>query len=426
MRVQVVVKSVYIYDDQDWHSSGDIWMMAHLYRCPDEPKPCLPEENTKVLTMHEHSFGGSTGQSVTLNRVLPRAADAQWGGYDLSEDAGYPLYAGERYILRFKVWDKDNGYGHQNDYMGHVDVPLAEENGYYLGTHHVDASKDGAASGDFSLNYEVIVTQLPNLLPFSLERFEIPGSSDVLACVGVSNAGAEPAGPFKVVIQLDSGIARNGIIDVGGLGVGQINTLCTTTSLPSNGHSWGAFVDRDHQVPEMNERDNSLIKLLALGPNATSPKDIATDSGADATPVASPTASPPPASPTGTPTPTTAAGKADLVIGAIKVNGRVPDGRDDCKDGKSDVVVVVTNQGARKAGDFVVRLVVDDAQGAALEQGLDAGLDAGKEVPVTFAGVRLKEGLHSLTATADPTTGIAESDDGNNERKVTARCKDKD
>jgi subtilase family serine protease len=36
--------------------------------------------------------------------------------------------------------------------------------------------------------------------------------------------------------------------------------------------------------------------------------------------------------------------------------------------------------------------------------------------------VRLKKGPRSLAATADPTSGISESDEGNNALKVTARC----
>src|SRR5205085_749520 len=112
-------------------------------------------------------------------------------------------------------------------------------------------------------------------------------------------------------------------------------------------------------------------------------------------------------------TPGPSAALPDLTVSAIKVNGRVPDGKDDCKDGKSAVTVVVKNGDAANSGDFVVRLVVDDDQGAALEQQADKGLEAGKELPVTFEGVRLKKGPRSLVATADATSGITESDEGN-------------
>jgi subtilase family serine protease len=54
------------------------------------------------------------------------------------------------------------------------------------------------------------------------------------------------------------------------------------------------------------------------------------------------------------------------------------------------------------------------------------GLDAGKEATVTFNGVRLKKGPHTLVATADATAAIAESNEGNNALTVTARCSDDD
>src|SRR5205814_4898466 len=52
------------------------------------------------------------------------------------------------------------------------------------------------------------------------------------------------------------------------------------------------------------------------------------------------------------------------------------------------------------AGDFYVQLVVDGAQGSALKEYVDF-LDVGKEQEVGFGDVRLKQGQHSLTATAD-------------------------
>ena len=68
-------------------------------------------------------------------------------------------------------------------------------------------------------------------------------------------------------------------------------------------------------------------------------------------------------------------------------------------------------------------LKVDDAQGDGPEQTVN-GLEAGKEREVTFGDVKLKKGEHTLTATADAKGAIAESDEGNNDRAVTARCKD--
>jgi subtilase family serine protease len=107
------------------------------------------------------------------------------------------------------------------------------------------------------------------------------------------------------------------------------------------------------------------------------------------------------------------------------VNGRAPDGKDDCTDGKNDVTVVVKNAGAADAESFVVRLDVDDDQGGAEEKSV-SGLDAGKEREVHFDDVGLKKGERKLAVTVDAKSSVAESDEGNNQRTVTARCTDDD
>jgi hypothetical protein len=115
--------------------------------------------------------------------------------------------------------------------------------------------------------------------------------------------------------------------------------------------------------------------------------------------------------------------RPDLTVGAIRVNGQEPEGKGDCKDGKNAVAVVVTNGGPADAESFVVRLVVDDAQGDAVEQSV-SGLGAGKEREVRFGEVRLKKGEHRLAVTLDPKHTLAESDAGNNTGAVTATCRD--
>lgn len=111
--------------------------------------------------------------------------------------------------------------------------------------------------------------------------------------------------------------------------------------------------------------------------------------------------------------PTLVAGRrqADLTIGAIKMNGQIPDDKDDCRDGK--------NAGTAEADDVAVRLAADGA-----EAGTQAvkGLEAGKEREVRFEGVRLKKGEHTLTATLKATGAKADADQG--ELKVTVHCKD--
>jgi len=410
-RIQVIVKSAHIYDDRDWHSQGDIEMDAHLYRCPANLNmPCVPgETGVTPLTYHTHRFDGWSSKTTRLDRTLPHATDSAWG-YDLSEDAGYPMYDGERYVLRFQMWDRDNlheGYGDDWDYMGWVDIWLDEETGYQLRAHQQDAAKGGGKRGDYRLEYEVMRTPLPNLVPYSIERFDVPESTESLVCVGVVNSGVAPSDSFPVTLHVDGGNVRNGEMNGGALAPGQFEQVCTQTQLPNSGgyHSWAAIVDRAELVPEMKESDNDFRETVVL-PSGTGP---------------APGTSPAPSgSPTPTPTPMPGQAQADLTLNAITVNGQAPDGKDDCQNGKNRVAVVVKNGGAAKSGAFAVRLAADGEQVA--ERSVN-GLEAGQEREVRFDDVRLKKGEHALTAIADPAKAIAESNEDNNELKVTAACK---
>jgi hypothetical protein len=100
----------------------------------------------------------------------------------------------------------------------------------------------------------------------------------------------------------------------------------------------------------------------------------------------------------------------------------VPDGKNDCKDGRNTVAVVVKNAGTADAEKLTVRLVVDDAQGDALERSL-RGLEAGQEQEIRFEDVRLKEGEHALVATVAGKGKVGDSKE-NDELKVNARCTD--
>jgi hypothetical protein len=159
-------------------------------------------------------------------------------------------------------------------------------------------------------------------------------------------------------------------------------------------------VDYAQGVPEMVERDNGFSERYVPPPNQAP--------GTQPTPTAT--------------TPRPNAALPDLTVSAITLNSHVPDGKDDCREGKNDVTVVVKNVAATNAGDFIVRLTVDD--GNATEKGLD--LETGAEREVGFHDVRLKKGPRSLAATAAPTIGNSESDEGNNALKVTARCEEDD
>jgi len=161
----------------------------------------------------------------------------------------------------------------------------------------------------------------------------------------------------------------------------------------------------------MEENNNAGVMTVEAvgGPARTGPA-----STGPAAPVAVPSPRPKPA----VSQPDPSAEKVDLTIRAIRVNGRAPDGKGDCKIGKNDVAVLVKNTGEGDAGGFVVRLLVDgDLTDATVD-----GLGAGEERGVRFGDVQLQKGEHTLQAAADPEQALAESSDGNNELKLTARC----
>jgi subtilase family serine protease len=158
-------------------------------------------------------------------------------------------------------------------------------------------------------------------------------------------------------------------------------------------------VDAPRALPEFNEANNVYEQSYTAPPQQV------------------PTAT----QPTPTP-PTPSQAQPDLTVSAIRIDGRAPDGKDDCQEGKNDVAVVVKNAGAAKA-DFAVRLGVDGNDDEAKEKSVD-GLDAGQEHQVRFDDVRLKKGERTLLAIADPKNAITEAKEDNNELKVTARCND--
>ena len=82
--------------------------------------------------------------------------------------------------------------------------------------------------------------------------------------------------------------------------------------------------------------------------------------------------------------------------------------------------VTVQNRGSGNAGGFTVRLSVDgDPAG---EMSVDA-LQAGQERQVSFNGVDLKKGSHTLTARVDSKGGVAETDEDNNRLRKEIDCK---
>jgi hypothetical protein len=356
--------------------------------------PCLgyPSAN---LDGYEKNFHASSGDTVWFNLVLPQSTEYMNPLWGIEVDSGYPLTSYQRYTVSVHLWEKDP-LGAWDD-LGDLEIEVNKENGWGIGAYPV-------WSGDnYQIGLEIIPSPLPDLQVSNIKILDLPGSAKKLVCMGIQNIGGVDAGSFEVVLDVvpsDGGALTSANAFAGGLRARDGGEMCVETALPAAGeHELRAAANPVAVIREFNHLNN-FFKQPYTAPKASS-------------------------APTPTPSPAQAQARADLSVSAIRVDGHVPDGNDDCKDGRNAVAVVVKNGGAADAGDFAVQLVVDGDSGAAKEEPV-ADLATGQEREVRFDDIRLKKGEHTLTALADGKGAVAESKEDNNEKKVTANCKDDD
>jgi hypothetical protein len=191
-----------------------------------------------------------------------------------------------------------------------------------------------------------------------------------------------------------------------------VRERCFQTTIAAGQHNFVASVDEDQALAELNESNNSkaLVAtiLRAQVGGAAGPLGSAVLEGGVLDPGASTN-----------PTPA----QADLVPSLLKVEGKEPDGREDCDSGRNDISVVVKNQGTGDAGAFTVALLVDDDDDDGGKQQVQTLLKGG-ETTVRFNNIRLQKGRNDLKIRVDSEQKIAESSETNNELSREARCKD--
>lgn len=404
-RLKIVLKSIHVNDDHDFFSSGDMDMQLMVTKCPRPTWDdlCASQPNT-LHTFYDKSrrFSADTGQTVTLNLPIP---DDDLSTYDPessnihpgfgSEATGLSVYSGESYSLMVRILERDTG----NDYefMGVVFFRLEEERGWLNGPHSVrSAGSDGVPDGNFVVALEISRMPLPNLVAHSIILEDVPGSTTKLVCSRILNAGLKDAGGFDIIVRIDGGTPPGGKQRINGLNSGETKIPCFETDrLPADrAHFISLSVDEAREVPEMDDgRQRLMLNVPAqAGPSGGS--------------------QPPPNQ-----------AQADLVVTALRVNGKAPTVGDACKEGKNDIAATIKNQGNAPAGSSVARLEVDDDD--PVEQAVPT-LAAGAEREVKFDDVRLKKGDRVLTVAADAKKSVAESNEDNNELKVTVKCKDDD
>ena len=92
-----------------------------------------------------------------------------------------------------------------------------------------------------------------------------PGSCAITLTFTIANIGAADAGPFKVLVRADPGLAQQGTVNVVSLAAGATTTL--TITLPPGGNCYDPdcdvciTVDSDNEVIESNEGNNDYCEL---------------------------------------------------------------------------------------------------------------------------------------------------------------------
>jgi hypothetical protein len=453
-RLQVVIHTIHVVNDRDgrFTGDGDLTLTAEVWRCSGLTGPCAAGGNAAQMAKFSQDFDLGSGKTKNMERIIPLAADVK-ENRTTSEEGGLVVVAGQRYLFQIDVVENDFADG--DDYMGGVQKVMEQANNWAIGLyesepagHFADTSLpddkgicagcSGIIDGDYLVTYEIRTMPLPDLRPTGIRVAGHDAQSDQdTVCLGVVNEGLLDAGAFDMSLFVDRSLPVGGATSVAGLAAGATYEGCVATYLPKTGtHEMELIIDIYRMVPESNENNNDLAKPLARtaapagpatagngGPVTNAPPSTAdgaaetADAGETKTPGTKTTVPGPKT--TASPTP----GQADLTVSTLKVNGQVPDGKDDCKAGKNGVTVTVKNAGAARAEGFAVRLTVDGAEAG--EQTVN-GLDAGKEREVRFGEVQLKKGEHQITASADAKETVSEADEENNEAKVSPRCKDDD
>ncbi|MFN8633237.1 MAG: CARDB domain-containing protein [Chloroflexota bacterium] len=432
-RLQVILQSIKIIDDRDGWVAGDGEMTFDLKLiCIQVSAPCVGGTTSASLDVFDDKFSAGSGETRFYNRFMPDSSYSH-PDYDASAAGGYPMREGQRYTLNFAMIETDAASEYER--MGRGEIDLRAENGWGIGSHSVRSTHDDGSPGDYIVNIEVKRMQLPDLRPVNIKVTDIAGSTKKRVCTAVQNVELGQAGQFEVILQVDDNTLPDGRGVSIGLSSGDATDVCVEAELPAGPHKLTAVVDPFQRLIEYNEANNSydqqtaILQLPPTVPSTTEPTQPSKD-GQGQPPKENQGQAPsantgvvPPSNQGQNSTGNQGQNKpvADLTVRAIKLNGQAPDGNNDCKEGKNGVVAVVKNAGKGKADGFTARLVVDGADGSAIEQQVN-GLDAGQEREVRFGDVQLKKGAHTLAVTLVTGKDALDANLDNNGLTVTAKC----
>jgi hypothetical protein len=421
MRLQVVIKSVHLIKDDEEHSAGRLRLTSALCPAtngglPREPLPCPDGDHINWSDL----FNASVGDDVTIERAAPRAGDTI--AADATPDAGLSVYAGQQFVFLTELWDRTTPeYGVATP-LGFTAVMVDEAHNWGIGTFTMRSKPTDESEGEYEVTFEIRQTPLPDLQVYNFQVAGLPGSGQY-DCGQIYNSGQKASGPVPLTLRTEGVVLETTTLDT--IDAGDSTWHCILRSdLPARKHFLVFSVDEARQVPEIYEYNNVAVMTVEADPSGTANAQPVVPTPATAPTTAVPTAIPT-AIPSPQPKPTETRPKPgadlpDMIVMAFKVNGRDPDGRNDCKVGKNSVTVGVKNEGTGDAGKFVVRLTVDgDDRNETIDK-----LGAGRTREVRFDNIRLEKGRHPFEMLADAEQTLAEANDDNNGLRVILDCSD--
>jgi hypothetical protein len=444
-RLQLVVKRVHVFHDEDWIGSGEITIHAAVLECVSpEPHGVLPctwgskevPDRPYASAARMFSFSADSGDDVPLNAIVATSK----GGIPAKnssdpEDATFLVSPGKRYVVAFLGLEGDGAGWEQfgvrwdsfvpyllidMDYMGTATMMIDEGNNWGIGPRSLLGGKDYGA--DFSIEFEIRQPALPDLTPHHAIPRQLDDGRYVI-CASALNRGEAPAGPFTILLQLDN--KEIGTFDYPGLAFSEVVDHCFLMEDPMFGTREArvrVIVNPKYssEEPALGESDFSNNGLIEMIPAFRSATGQAQSTGTAPGSITNPG----PAGGTVGGNSSTSA-QADLRPTAIRFQGSDAQGNNDCDPGTNTVTVVVQNRGNAAAGSFAVQLTLDNGSDPAREMRVDR-LPSDQEEKVTFDVVTLKKGRHALTVRVDSTNGVAEANEDNNQLSRDVNCKGED
>jgi len=409
-RLQIVIKRIVLHDISEpfYESTGEVVLVLFLERIdPSCPAYSLDEAcRGPLATVQFPQMEMFSGESRDINRVVPLTDDSVVTDGSISTSFGVPVYEGQAYRMIIIGQDEDSVPGF-NDFLGRIDRIISGGDGWVAPpnlqrANDDDSGKGQGGPGKFSLEYEIRRIPLPDLEPTDIKILDLPGAPNDTVCVSVLNRGAMDAGPFETWLVLNGAIPPLVKAEAGRLGSGQAGELCMNVTLPTTGsHYLTALVDEPRGIFEENDTNNRYAEPYVPPQNATGG---------------------------GSSSPPSGSGPADLFASGLSVKGEQTNGTSGCDPGRNDITVSIKNLGGAAASSFSVNLTArpegndDNADdGISLERTV-AALNGGASQDVEFNDVRLNRGLYEIEAIVDARKTVSESDENNNEFKLTVNC----